>query len=225
MSTTAHAQNFAPQVNELLPCDVFNRNSSSIDLLLTRRSVKARDMVGPGPNDVELEQILTAGMRTPDHGKLTPWRFLVVKGGARHAAGRLIADTYEAETPNPAAATVKGLATFADQAPVMVVVLATPTVPHKIPLWEQLLSAGAACQNMLVAASSLGLAGQWLTGWPAYSRGVRDHWLRAVPGGELFLESDDAAVAGYLFFGHPPAQLKERPRPAYAQIVGEFKES
>jgi nitroreductase len=188
----------------------FNRkNPGTLDLLLSRRSVKARQMKAPAPEGEALEKILQAGMRVPDHGKLGPWQFILVAGDARHKLGVEIAACYRAEDDKPSESVAAKLADFPAQAPLLVVVASCLRDSKPIPEWEQILSAGAACQNMLVAAHAQGFVGQWLTGWPAYSPGVRDL---------LGLGARDR-VAGFLFMGSYDRQLGERRRPEYGDIV------
>lgn len=187
---------------------------SAIDVLLTRRSVKARDMVGPGPDAAALEAILEAGRRVPDHGKLTPWRFFVFTGDARQAFGEVIRAAYLAEDPAPSQPTAKGLSGYPTQAPVCVALASTPSDRKPIPLWEQQLSAGASGMAMLAAAHMLGYVGQWLTGWPAYSEGVKRH---------LGLAETDA-IAGFYFFGSQKDMPDERDRPAPDEVVTRFFE-
>lgn len=178
-------------------------NAATYDLLMTRRSVKSRDMQGPGPDRAMLEKILAAGIRVPDHGKLAPWRFVVLEGEAREKLGDAIcaALVKEQETSEKTAERMKGYAT---QGPVLVVAVFSPKFHPAIPEWEQQLSTGAACQNMLIAATALGVAAQWLTGWGSYSPSVRD---------ELKMAANER-IAGFLFFGnHGPDQPTERPRP------------
>lgn len=188
---------------------MLNDRASTLSLLASRRSGRPRDMVPPGPGTYELETILAAGARVPDHGKLSPWRFVVVPAAERAAFERLLLAAYDAETPEPSAADRDKLRQFAGQAPALVAVLSHPTHGHKIPLWEQEMSAGAACQNMLVAAHAQGYVGGWLTGWAAYSPTVYAA-LGGEPGGR---------TAGFLFFGTPARPLEERPRPSPAQVT------
>ncbi len=177
-------------------------NPATYNLLMTRRSVKTRDMTSPGPDQNAIEQILAAGMRVPDHGKLGPWRFIVLRDQSQEKLGDLIAAMLvsENETRPEIAQKMKGYAT---QAPVLIIAISSPKNDSPIPLWEQELSAGAACQNMLVAATALGYAGQWLTGWAAYSPGVQ---------ASLGLQADEK-IAGFLFFGSHDRTPSERPRP------------
>ncbi|WP_242139791.1 nitroreductase [Sphingomonas sp. TREG-RG-20F-R18-01] len=187
---------------------MFNDRTTPLSLLATRRSGKPRDLVAPGPDAAELETILTIAARTPDHGKLAPWRFVVVAPGQRAALADVITTAYRAERPQAGATEIAALVQFAEQAPTLVVVLSAPRTESHIPLWEQELSAGAACMNLLHAAHALGYAGGWLTGWPSYSAAVRDAF-----------GSDPERIAGFMFLGTPSRQLDERPRPDLANIV------
>lgn len=191
----------------------FNDNKSAIDLLLTRRSGKARDMVEPGPSGAELKQILNAGMRVPDHGKLAPWRFIVVERLEQEALGNALAQTYLNEKPDAGKLEVEAIRSFPSQAPVMITVLSRINTARAIPHWEQQLSSGAACQNMLNAAHALGYVGNWLTGWCAYSADA----VRILGG-----EADDR-VAGFLFIGTAGKDLQERPRPEFDDIVSYYR--
>ena len=182
----------------------FNDLSSPAALLATRRSAKARDLIAPGPDAGELAAILHAAARVPDHGKLAPWRFVEIVD--RAAFADLLVREWQAErgsSLDPAP-----LVSFAHDAPVLVAVLFAP-VAGKIPLWEQELSCGAACMNLLHAAHARGFAGNWLTGWAAQSARV----CAALGGGP------DDKVAGYFFLGTPSQPLEERPRPETDTIV------
>lgn len=184
-------------------------NPATYDLLTARRSVKTRDMRDPGPSKDAVTKILTAGMRVPDHGKLAPWRFIVLMGTDRARLGDLIVFGLitENETSEKVAEKMKGYAT---QAPTLVVAVHTPQSSSPIPVWEQQLSIGAACQNMLIAATALGFASQWLTGWASYSPTVKNG---------LGL-SEDEKIAGFLFFGdHSENMPSERPRPVFSDHV------
>ena len=187
---------------------MFNDTSSPLTLLATRRSGKPRDLVAPGPNDSQLAQMLEIAARTPDHGKLAPWRFVVVPADRRDALSEIITTAYLAERPQAARLEIEALDQFAHQAPTLVVVLSSPKVESHIPLWEQELSAGAACMNLLHAAHALGFAGGWLTGWAAYADAVRDAFGTAPE-----------KIAGFLFIGTVSKPLEERPRPESDKIV------
>ncbi|WP_066590521.1 nitroreductase family protein [Sphingomonas pruni] len=191
---------------------MFNDLSTPLSLLSTRRSGKPRDLVAPGPNDAQLRQILAIAARTPDHGKLSPWRFVIVPADKRAALAETITAAYRAERPQAARLEIEALEQFATQAPALVVVLSSPKVESHIPLWEQQLSAGAACMNLLHAAHALGFAGGWLTGWAAYSDAVRDAF-----------GAEPERIAGYIFLGTPAKQLEERPRPDLQKIISTWQ--
>jgi nitroreductase len=187
---------------------MFNDRSDPLTLLRTRRSGKPRDLSGPGPGPEELRTILEVASRTPDHGKLFPWRFVIVRDDQRDALGELLERAYRAENPAAGRLEIEAMHQFAHQAPTLVVLLSSPRAQSKIPVWEQELSAGAAAMNLLHAAHALGFAGGWLTGWPSYSETVRDAFGTA-----------DERIAGFIFIGTPQKPLEERPRPDYDTIV------
>ncbi|PZU57872.1 MAG: nitroreductase [Sphingobium sp.] len=187
---------------------MFNDRSDPLTLLRTRRSGKPRDLSGPGPGPEELRTILEVASRTPDHGKLFPWRFVIVRDDQRDALGDLLERAYRAENPAAGRLEIEAMHQFAHQAPTLVVLLSSPRAQSKIPVWEQELSAGAAAMNLLHAAHALGFAGGWLTGWPSYSETVRDAFGTA-----------DERIAGFIFIGTPQKPLEERPRPDYDTIV------
>jgi nitroreductase len=181
---------------------MFNDTSSPLTLLKTRRSGKPRDMIAPGPDSSQMKTILNAAMRVPDHGKLAPWRFIEVTPDQRGALATLLTDAYLSEKPEAGRLELESIAQFAAQAPALIIVLSSPVQGSKIPVWEQELSAGAACMNLLTAAHALGYVASWLTGWPAYSNTVRDAF-----GGE------NDRIAGFIFIGTASRELDERPRP------------
>lgn len=189
---------------------MLNDTSSMLSLLHTRRSGKPRDMVAPGPDDAQLRAILEAAIRVPDHGKLNPWRFVVVGADQRARLATVIVNAFRAEQPSASPSQIEALEQFARQAPTLIVVLSAP-VPGKIALWEQELSAGAACMNLLTATHASGFVGGWLTGWPAYSETVRDAF--GAPGDR---------IAGFIFIGSPSRDLSERPRAAYDTVVSNW---
>lgn len=187
---------------------MFNDLSTPLSALATRRSGKPRDLIAPGPDAGQLDRILTVAARTPDHGKLAPWRFVVVPADKRDALARVLVAAYRAERPEAKRVELEALEQFATQAPTLVVVLSSPRTDSHIPLWEQELSAGAACMNLLHASHALGFAGGWLTGWAAFSDTVRDAFGAAPE-----------RVAGFIFIGTPATALEERPRPDSDRIV------
>ncbi len=189
----------------------FNDRSTPLTLLDTRRSGKPRDLIAPGPDADQLDRILRIAARTPDHGKLAPWRFVIVADEARATLAEVITTAYRAERPQASATEIAALEQFAHQAPSLVVVLSAPRTGSHIPLWEQELSAGAACMNLLHAAHAMGFAGGWLTGWPSFSDAVRDAFGQAPE-----------RIAGFLFLGTPGRPLDERPRPDMDRIVSHW---
>jgi len=191
---------------------MFNDTSSPAALMATRRSAKPRDLIAPGPTAAQLDRILAAATRTPDHGKLAPWRFVVVPENKRDAFHALLERAYRAERPDAGKVELEAVRQFAYQAPALIVALSAPAHASHIPLWEQELSAGAACMNLLVATHAEGLAGGWLTGWAAYSDMVRDAFGQA---GER--------IAGFLFLGTPSRELEERPRPERNLVIATWQ--
>ena len=194
---------------------MFNDLSSTLSLLRTRRSGRPRDLVAPGPDAAQLRQILEAAVRVPDHGKLAPWKFVHVPQAGRTAFADLLRRAYAETNPNPGRLEVEANDRFAHQAPELVVALSTPCIPHKIPLWEQQLSCGAACMNLLTAAHALGFAGGWVTGWATYSETVK----QAFGGGE------NDRIAGFIFLGTAGYEMEERPRPVFEDVVSEWNPS
>ncbi len=190
---------------------IFNDRATPLSLLQTRRSGKPRDMVAPGPSPEQLREMIAIAARTPDHGKLAPWRFVIVPDDARQALVERLIEIQRAEKPDCTVRDEEATAQFVTQAPALVVVLSAPVHGHKIPLWEQELSAGAACMNLLHAAHACGFVGGWLTGWVAYSDKVRD----------LFGEAPQR-IAGFVFIGTPGRDLDERPRGELSEIVHEW---
>jgi len=187
---------------------VFNDLSSPLALLQTRRSGRPRDLAAPGPNPGELDSILAIAMRTPDHGKLHPWRFVHVRRDQRVAFAALLQAAYRADNPEPGRLEIEAAERFAHQAPELIVALSSPTPGHKIPVWEQELSCGAACMNLLLAAHAHGFAAGWVTGWAAYSPQV----LAAFG-------APPERIAGFIFIGTPGAELEERLRPEPSEVV------
>ena len=190
---------------------MFNDRSTPLSLLATRRSGKPRDLAAPGPDMAQLEEMCAIAARTPDHGKLAPWRFVIVAPEQRARLAQVITDAYRAERPEAKRVEIEALEQFAHQAPALGVVLSSPRADSKIPLWEQELSAGAACMNLLHAAHAMGFAGGWLTGWAAYSDAVRDAFGAAPE-----------RIAGFVFIGTPGRPLDERPRPDPAAVIGHW---
>ncbi|MDQ0469044.1 nitroreductase family protein [Labrys wisconsinensis] len=183
----------------------------AIDLLKIRRSVPPAFLAEPGPDAAQLETLLTIAARVPDHGKLHPWRFIVYAGEAKAKAGRIIEEAFHAGNPDADTAALKKEATrFA--APLIIGVVSTAAPHVKIPVWEQELSAGAVCANLVVAATALGFGASWLTGWFAYDAEVL---------ARLGIEPHER-VAGFVHVGTPTEVVPDRPRPALGEIVSHF---
>ena len=190
---------------------MLNDPTTPLTLLATRRSGKPRDLIAPGPDAAQIETMLEIAMRVPDHGKLAPWRFVVVAPAQRTALAAIITSAYRAERPQASQSEIAALEQFAHQAPALVVTMFSPRGESHIPLWEQELSAGAAVMNLLHAAHAQGFAGGWLTGWPAYSDAVRDAFGAAPE-----------RITGFVFIGTPSRPLEERPRPDRASVVSQW---
>ena len=195
--------------------DLNNLDSATIDFLITRRSTVARMMDGPGPADEDLRKIMEAGMRVPDHGRLTPWRFIVIRDDARVKLGDVIARAFKKNKPDAIEEEVEIEQERLLRSPVVIAVVSKIHRQHKIPEWEQVLSSGAACQTMLIAAQSMGYAAQWLTEWYAYDADVK----QAIGAGT------DDEIAGFLYLGSGTEELKDRGRPEYDDIVSEWSTS
>jgi nitroreductase len=184
----------------------------AIDLLLTRRSGSAKAMTGPGPTPEQLETILQAAARVPDHGKLFPWRFIVFEGDGRRRMGELLAQCLAETEPQAGPERLDMERHRFARAPVVVGVISRTRESIPIPQWEQELSAGAVCQTMLIAAHALGFVANWLTEWCAFHPLVKER-LGLKPG---------ERVAGYIYIGRPAQPLEERVRPDMTKIVTHF---
>ena len=186
---------------------MLNDRSTILSLLETRRSAKPRELVGPGPTARELERILAIAARVPDHGKLHPWRFVTVADDQRDSFEALLRQALVEHDPCATIAHHQKETEFAHYAGQLVVLVSAPVPNHKIPVWEQELSCGAAGMNLLLAAHALGYVGGWVTGWRTYSERVREAFCGA---GER--------IAAFIFIGHASRELEERPRPALADV-------
>ncbi|MDX2201971.1 MAG: nitroreductase [Hyphomicrobiaceae bacterium] len=181
-----------------------------LDFLLKRRSVKPAQLAEPGPSAAELETILTAAARVPDHKKLAPWRFVVFEGQARTDFGRVLLKACAAEDKEtPSAVRLEAERSRLLRAPTTVAVISRHIPNPAAPEWEQLLSCGAACFNLCLAANALGFGTAWLTEWYSYSPHVR---------AALGL-ADTERIAGFIYIGTPTERQADRERPALAQIV------
>ncbi|MET4683291.1 nitroreductase family protein [Brevundimonas faecalis] len=191
-------------LNAALPLPV--RSDALLSRLATRRSASAQLLAAPGPSEAEIEQILTLGARTPDHGKLFPWRFVVLGPQSRADLSEALAAL--AETQGRSEKDLAVLAKLANP-PLTVMVVSTPIQGHKVPVWEQQLSAGAVCMNLEHAADALGYSASWITDWYSYDPA-------AVA---LFGVQDGETIAGFIHLGTLTEAPLERPRPVMAHKV------
>lgn len=187
---------------------MLNDRSSLLALLTTRRSAKPRLITGPGPTTEELEQILAIASRIPDHGKLAPWRFVIVDEFQRDALAALLRQALSEEERAATAAHHEKEEEFAHHGGTLVVLVSAPVRDHKIPVWEQELSCGAAGMNLLLGAHALGYVAGWVTGWRAYSPRVTAAFCG--PG---------ERIAGFIFIGRSGCEMEERPRPRLSDVV------
>ena len=187
---------------------MLNDRSSILSFLETRRSAKPRELIGRGPTAAELERILTIAARTPDHGKLQPWRFVIVDDDQRASLATLLHQALAEQDTGATAAHHAKEEEFAHYAGQLVVLVSAPVANHKIPIWEQELSCGAAAMNLLHGANALGYVAGLVTGWRTYSERVR----------QAFCESGQR-IAGFIFIGKPGRELEDRPRPELSDIV------
>ena len=185
------------------------KNDTLIDFLKTRRSTPVLQLAAPGPNRGEIEEMLTIASRIPDHGKLAPWRFIVFAGAVREEAGEKLAEIVKADDPEASAERLKLERERLTRAPLVIAVVSRAAVHPKIPEWEQVMSAGAVCYNLVVAANAFGYGATWLTEWYAFDE-------RAKPA--LGVEADEK-VAGFIHIGTRTEAPFERVRPALEDIV------
>ncbi len=183
--------------------------NATLDLLRTRRSVPPMLLAEPGPDRATLDAILTLAARVPDHGKLAPWRFLVIAGTARARIGETIAAAFAADNPEASPERLEQERRRLMHAPVAVAVVSRAGPHVKIPEWEQVLSAGAAVMNLVIAANASGYSTSWLTEWYAYDRRILDA-LGLAPAEKL---------AGFVHIGTAREVPSDRPRPDLAEIV------
>lgn len=199
-----------PEFGQKLPAA--HPSDDTITLLRLRRSTAAELMTDPGPDAAELRSILQIASRVPDHRRVCPFRFIVFEGEGRAAAGEILARAFAANEPDAEAGRVEAERRRFLRAPVVVAVVSVIDRTHRTPEWEQMLTAGAVCQTMLIAASAHGFAAQWITEWYAYDRAVLTDFGLA-PG---------ERVAGYVYLGTAREWPLERQRPDLASLVRRF---
>jgi nitroreductase len=186
--------------------------SDALELLTTRRSFKPFELAGPAPSVAEIDTLLTVASRVPDHGKLAPWRFIVFEGDARRAAGDAIVAAFGIKYPDAKPEQMEAERGRLTRAPLVIAVVSRAGPHVKIPEWEQVLSAGAAAMNLVLAAHALGYGANWITEWYAYDRNVLD---------ALGLASHER-IAGFIHIGRPPGPPEDRPRPPLGEIATRF---
>lgn len=179
------------------------------NLLDARRSTPARLLGAPGPSPAQIERMLSSAVRVPDHGRLTPWRFLLIESEARMRLGERLAQRFAEREPGAGEAALEKERARFSHAPSIIAVIARVAEPHRIPAQEQLLSAGCVCFALLLAAEAEGFGAQWLTGWAAY-----DDLIAAALG----LAAGER-VAGFIHIGSAVERVAERERPVVADLL------
>ena len=197
-----------------LELSVAKRSQETLELLMLRRSLTVKDMVHPGPSEEQIKQILKIGSRVPDHKKQVPWRFLTFEKSTRGKFGKILRTIFAKNNPK----TNEKILDFEEnrflRAPLVIAVISTADKDNpKVPEWEQILTAGAVCQNILIASNAMGYASQWLTEWYAYDKVVLK---------ELNLNPNER-IAGFIYIGTASKQPKERGRPDLANLVKKWE--
>jgi nitroreductase len=180
-----------------------NDASTGLSLLSTRRSASVKAMREPGPTTSQLEQILRIAVRVPDHGKLQPWRFILFEGEARGSFGEILAKRWFELHPDMSQESLNHWRGFFLRAPTVLALISRAGPHPKIPEWEQQLSAGAVGQNILLAATALGIGCQWNTDWCAYDLKIA----------QVLGMSANEKIAGFFYLGTPSEFIEDRPRP------------
>ncbi|MEO5596749.1 MAG: nitroreductase [Lysobacteraceae bacterium] len=189
-----------------------NASTDAVDFLLGRHSARSRELIAPGPDDQQLAMMLAAAVHVPDHGRMQPWRFIVVRGAARQLLGDALAARALERDPNIAQKSLEKERQRFSFAPLIIVVVAKLTPDHKIPQIEQVLSGGCACFSLLQAAQAMGFGAQWLTGWAAY-----DPQITALLG---LVERE--SILGFIHIGSTQSPPEERERPDPQQLLSEW---
>ena len=187
-------------------------SSEARRVIALRRSAGKRTLSEPGPNPAELDQLLAAAMRVPDHRRLTPWRFIVFEGDSRHQFNTAATEIQRSEDPSASEQMLADTACYFSRAPVVIAVISSPDTAHKTPVWEQELSAGALCQNLLLAANASGWAGCWLSEWISFSDGIN----------QLLGLAPTERLAGYIYLGTATMHPQERMRPDPASRISRW---
>jgi len=182
-----------------------------IKFLQSRRSITAKNMICNQVNEDDLDDILSCGIRVPDHGALNPWELIVIKGDAKLRIGNdILAKEYHLNNPEASVDDINFERSRLCRASVVIAVLFKPVSHPKIPFWEMQLSSGAVCSNLLIAAQSLGYAAQWLTEWYAYNNSMIK---------ELGGNPDTDKIAGFIYIGDKDKTPIERRRPSKEKVI------
>ena len=182
-----------------------------IKFLQNRRSITAKNMICNQVNEDDLDDILSCGVRVPDHGALNPWELIVIKGDAKLRIGNdILAKEYHLNNPEASVDDINFERSRLCRASVVIAVLFKPVSHPKIPFWEMQLSSGAVCSNLLIAAQSLGYAAQWLTEWYAYNNSMIK---------ELGGNPDTDKIAGFIYIGDKDKTPIERRRPSKEKVI------
>lgn len=198
--TTDNSVDFPAPGDRLAPA---HPSAETLALLKRRRSTPAIGLSEPGPSAQEVEDLIAIAARVPDHGKLAPWRFVIFEGEARTSFGAILSKIFAARNPEASADQIEFERARFERAPLVIAVISSVLEKHPIPVWEQEMSAGAACQNMLIGASAMGYGAQWLTEWYAFDPDVKD--MMGLRSGER--------IAGFIYIGTAKDHPVERKRP------------
>lgn len=197
-------------LQENAPAVAKSESQETLTLLSRRRSTKIIHLAAPGPSGDVIEGLLQVAARVPDHGKLGPWRFVVLEGDGRERGGAALADVLAAEGADAASLEI-ARQTFM-RAPTCIMVVSTAAPHAKIPEWEQHLSAGAVCFSLLLTAHAAGYGGCWLTGWACYSAAAR----------KALGLAETERIAGFIHLGTPTQTPTERARPDVLTRIARF---
>lgn len=178
-----------------------------LDRLFRRRSVPAPTLTAPGPSLEEIDLLIQIGLRVPDHGKIGPWRIVRFTPEAK---AKLVEALIVMAQSQPEAKKAEVALLKMSTPPEMLLVVSSPIQPHKIPLWEQQLSAAAVCQTLLIAAGAMGYGANWITDWYSYDTEAK----------KLLGLSESENVAGFIYLGTPNEPPLERDRPNYSERIG-----
>ena len=191
-----------------------NVGNPIIEFLRNRRSVVAANLSDPGPNEDELNSIIEIGLRVPDHSRCGPWRIQIIRKEGQAKLGDLYAALFAKEDETPTEEKISYWRGRPQSAPNLLAITCYPNKEklHKIPLWEQVLSGGAMCQNILNAAHAFGYSAQWLTEWPAYHKDVK----------KLLGHEEEIEIYGFIFISTATEPPKERKRVGAVDVVSEW---